>query len=743
VITSRAVPESAITGSDVLDVNPKDLPTCAGPVLLRLSENEHVFVGSAIRYEKCLIFPGHVRTTHDSIFLQKHRGNSVGFVEIKLYDDSQCPLFYRPSFNPDVNVVMLTKDKIADLGLQSAKPANMMSRSAQVVCYSTATKQSSQGKVMFDHSDITELSYFGSTTKGFSGSPYMLGKQVYGMHMSGSANQVNFGVPFPAIASFCDLLMENVNASVEIGLAVESQPSVQRVPEGVDSTTAKWLFEMANGNEGRLFFAELDDENMMVFDTRKGRYTKIKTSTFEDFANSTNTQFETDANGVDQYLVGDVFEDARDSLRKSRGKKRKNRINEGLDEASAPRHVSFRAFAQKPKNMSQTEFDEAIARADAGEGVAFEQLNRYEGGGGLPNSRRPIEPSFFKVMANMREKEQEFEKEVADDLAKNPWKMSVQQPGTSASFQQNKPRFQKKPVYVDNEVSSNSESYTDDEDSLFVERVPRSFKNRAPVESSTSSEEEETEIDMEKAWENVRKNLLLTKPRKEDQTVKRKPQTSRRVKFELEGVEEKSSRKPSENSKKLEVVEEKCSERPSENSKGALRGPDGTQEASGRRSNLSEMSLEDLKQRRSEFAARATELNQKMTSMVASADKKKTVFEFMDLQEILSSMNKEIKERNKKLEAEKALTAEQKAEKRREARKKKKLRTKQELTPEELVANALSCLRENQAALDLLTRKLTGPVHSQQSMPGTSKNFAQQEDDHHGMDMIVHSAKKL
>jgi len=314
----KRFPESAITGSDVLSVNEKDLPDCSAPVVVDVG-GDNVVVGTATRYQDCLVFPGHVRSIFEEIMLPRQRGKQPGFVRIKLYDENGLPLFYVPAFNPDIYVVTLTKALIAELGLQSARVADRMARSVQAVCISPATKQQSSGKVLFDEKDITEISYFGSTTRGFSGAPYMVGKQVYGMHISGSSGQVNFGVPFGAIKVFCDLVMAGV-----------------RPLEGVDSETAKWLFNIARRNQGRIHAEDLDDDNMLVFDSGVGRYVRVKKQTFEDFANDRDAQFE-DRDVVDRYLVKDAFKAGLKEM-KVRGHKGKKQVKfdverypEGID----------------------------------------------------------------------------------------------------------------------------------------------------------------------------------------------------------------------------------------------------------------------------------------------------------------------------------------------------------------------------------------------------------------------------
>jgi hypothetical protein len=624
----KRYPESVITGSDVLPLNVKELPTCIGAVLVKTGE-DYVFVGGAIKYGKCLVFPGHVKATHEVLYMERHRGATPGLVELPLYD-GDIPKFFRPSFNPDVHVLLLTKAQEADLGLQSAKPVPSMVRSAQVVCCSPATKESSQGKVLFDENDITELSYFGSTKRGFSGAPYMLGKQVYGMHLSGSSKQVNFGVPFSAITTYCDTLLE-----------------VERNPEGVDSTTAKWLFDIARGNQGRLFFAELDEENMMVFDTKRGKYTRIKMSTFTEFADSTNTQFETDENGVDQYLVGDAYQSGAAELRKRRGgKSKKNRIYEGLSEDEAPKldtsKISARVFATKPKHLTQKEFDEAIDRIDSG--TDYIRLKDYQGGKGLPRSVIPSPRSFLSVM---------------NTIEGHPAFLG-REPNESKPSASKKVSFAEPPRYVDDEVSTDTTTDSEGEsDSVF--KPPASESEYARWLKSA-----------------------MTTP----------------------GID------VAPKSKKVSAPKSQVSG----NEQRGRETPNGKPEENGM--HLCE-SLESLVASRSLAASHAQELSLRMSELSAGAEKKALAKDYVALQEQLSDLNIKIKKLNKMNEEQKALTPEQRREKRRAVRQKKKARSPQ--TVQQLVSNAMACLREDPAALALMIKELTGQETSKPNMPNPSK----------------------
>jgi len=370
----KRFPESTITGSEVMDANDKDLPDCSSPVIVDVNGVKTV-VGTATRYANCLVFPGHIRSVYEKIMLPKQRGKQVGFVSLSLYDDDGNPLYHVPSFNPDVFVLLCTQVQIASLGMSSARVAERVFRSVQATCISPAAKQFSVGKVMFDEKDITELSFFGSTKRGFSGAPYMVGKLVYGMHMSGSSGQVNFGVPFGAIKCFCDSLAERL-----------------RQPESVDSDTSKWLFNLARRNQGRIFAEELDDSNMLIYDTGVGRYVRIKRQTFEDFSVERDMQFE-ERDEVDRYVVHDAFKAGLKEMKRVRGHKGK-------------RQNKFEDVERYPEGLLDQPSTSSGLRPPGGEHTA-------------PFQRRLRAEAEMPLLKQMRERSYELSSDPAVVAAKN------------------------------------------------------------------------------------------------------------------------------------------------------------------------------------------------------------------------------------------------------------------------------------------------------------------------------------
>ncbi len=180
-----SLPESAIIGSNFTSVPISKIPRVQLPLYsVDESGNLHRFLGSAIRVGDYLVVPYHIIVAFDVVaglvmagrLPKPYKLDTKDFVKI----------------DGDVAAMKMAESTFSVMGLVKAGIAPVESDMMSSICSSTKEPEISFGLVMNDKKVFGGLIFHGSTKGGFSGSPYMSGSQLVGMHLGGG--MVNYGV---------------------------------------------------------------------------------------------------------------------------------------------------------------------------------------------------------------------------------------------------------------------------------------------------------------------------------------------------------------------------------------------------------------------------------------------------------------------------------------------------------------------------------------------------------------------
>lgn len=175
------VPERAIQGSDLIPT--KELPSFVC-FIFGVKDEAEVLVGVGFRVENAILTAAHNLTGYDKLKLMSN--TAVCYVDVDTavvhpYDDFA---YFRLS-DRDFSMLGLSKGKLLD----HAAP-----RSYPVICqaYGPGTPVSFTMGAVTPVEHFGKVTYGGSTTYGFSGTPYVQNKTIVGMHLG--AGMVNLGL---------------------------------------------------------------------------------------------------------------------------------------------------------------------------------------------------------------------------------------------------------------------------------------------------------------------------------------------------------------------------------------------------------------------------------------------------------------------------------------------------------------------------------------------------------------------
>jgi len=268
------IPESKIVGSTIVDCNEKMMPNCMGVLYKKSEFGEYSAIGNVVRLRDSLLMCNHCVRSAETLYVPRKDGTS--FVKIALYEGA-IPL-YKIYFE-DVVVLRVPHHVWADTGLKKAKVAAPVP-SMMATAYSACEKANSFGKLLVDRNCPSSLLYFGSTTAGFSGGVYMVGGSVVGMHLAGSNESVNYGIPLSLLDKFLKKL----------------------TPEGknLENDTPAWLLSLYKAGKMSIGIQEDEtgDPSYYVYDGRN--YHFVDSDDFDEVANK--------APEMNNYL--DMVEDA-------------------------------------------------------------------------------------------------------------------------------------------------------------------------------------------------------------------------------------------------------------------------------------------------------------------------------------------------------------------------------------------------------------------------------------------------
>jgi hypothetical protein len=164
-------------------------------------------VGCGVRYKDFLIVPDHVYDVayvSGPIFLASAISFAAGTaiparMVCEVGDDTFLP------FVADFRKIPISPDLWTNIGVKTAKSASGTLANTASITDSSGAK--SHGQAVIE--DMFTVSYHGSTRQGFSGAPYVISGQIYGIHQrghcgSGKKTPYNEGVPFGLITALCE-----------------------------------------------------------------------------------------------------------------------------------------------------------------------------------------------------------------------------------------------------------------------------------------------------------------------------------------------------------------------------------------------------------------------------------------------------------------------------------------------------------------------------------------------------------
>lgn len=190
-------PERAIQGSPLIPA--EKLPSFQFFIMGEIGD-KWTFVGCGFRAENALITAAHNLTGFEKIKIVTNTAEAIVDVENAV----QCPddLAFFLMSERDFSMLGLTKGKLLDHALTAAYP---------VVCqlYGPGTPVNFTIGQVRPVENFGKVSYGGTTTHGFSGSPYVQNKTVVGMHLG--AGIVNIGLD----AAYMAMLLSNRQESTE------------------------------------------------------------------------------------------------------------------------------------------------------------------------------------------------------------------------------------------------------------------------------------------------------------------------------------------------------------------------------------------------------------------------------------------------------------------------------------------------------------------------------------------------
>nr|QXV86567.1 hypothetical protein [Solemoviridae sp.] len=152
----------------------------------------------------------------------------------------------------DVAALMINQNVVSKLGLSKAKhPAMLMDSKMYVGLY--GRENQTHGMLQCDQTAMGHLIYTGSSLKGFSGSPYVSGTVVYGMHV-GSHSEAGFGYDIVYMLAAAEKEFNRVLESSEdyiLGEIVRIGKKVKYQTYGLD--------EIKFVHRGRIYIVDNED----------------------------------------------------------------------------------------------------------------------------------------------------------------------------------------------------------------------------------------------------------------------------------------------------------------------------------------------------------------------------------------------------------------------------------------------------------------------------------------------------
>nr|UDY81130.1 MAG: putative polyprotein [Varroa destructor virus 3/5] len=219
----------------LVTAHPDTFPSCQLMVLTCNDQGVWCRAGNGFRISKTIVVPTHVIDT--SAFTAKYvrlavpEGKRLGKMVVV-----ETPIKDILTIGDDISLINISEIELNRLGVTAARIKTLDTKQTSVMAmiYSYAPLfKASVGKISPFDGLAQQIEFSGSTIQGFSGAPYVAGKNdVYGMHTSGGA--VNFGIS----ASYLQLLV----------LGTESNDTIIKSQDNPLSRLIKRFMELENGS---------------------------------------------------------------------------------------------------------------------------------------------------------------------------------------------------------------------------------------------------------------------------------------------------------------------------------------------------------------------------------------------------------------------------------------------------------------------------------------------------------------
>nr|QXV86533.1 hypothetical protein [Luteoviridae sp.] len=188
-------PERAIQGSEVVPT--KELP----PFMVFLVATDGRAIGCGFRVKNAIITAAHNLTGFSEIQLVSNTATCLVKTDDAVVFDHEDLAFFKLS-EREFSMLGLSTARLLDSAVTSRYPVHCQ-------IYGPANPVAFTMGVVTPIEGFGRVSYSGTTVRGFSGSPYILNKTVYGMHIG--AGMVNLGLD----AAYIGMLLSTVNEDTE------------------------------------------------------------------------------------------------------------------------------------------------------------------------------------------------------------------------------------------------------------------------------------------------------------------------------------------------------------------------------------------------------------------------------------------------------------------------------------------------------------------------------------------------
>lgn len=179
-------PESMVIGSNFVHVVNSKVPKVQIPLYsVNAGGSLTKYLGVAVRIDDWLVTPYHVIVSQEVVAcLVQRPGLEAEALKMKTSDFEQI--------EGDLAAVRQTEAFFSRLGLTKASLAPIDGEMIVSVCSASKDPEMSFGTLVNDSQVFGGVVFRGSTRGGFSGAPYMMGKQIAGIHLGGGI--MNYGV---------------------------------------------------------------------------------------------------------------------------------------------------------------------------------------------------------------------------------------------------------------------------------------------------------------------------------------------------------------------------------------------------------------------------------------------------------------------------------------------------------------------------------------------------------------------